>query len=203
MSAVMNTVRRQGRALPAAPQRFIRLVASRTGGKVRPRIFYATVTVAVVMAIIVGQIVLSVMVSSGAYEISTLQNEHKDLSRNYAAVSQTLAQVSSPQHVAAAAEGLGMVSSNAPAYLQLSTNKVLGQPRAASGSGALLSGANASLVQNILLTDIPAGAVPAAAAAARAAGKSLTTGVGTATGTAAAVTLPGASSQSLPTPQTR
>lgn len=203
MSAVVNTVRRQTRALPEVPQRFMRLVASRTGGKTRPRIFYATVTIIVVLAIIIGQIVLSVMVSSGAYEISSLQDEHKDLSRNYAAVSQTLAQVSSPQHVAASAENLGMVSSNAPAYLQLSTNKVLGHPRAASGSGALLSGANASLVQNILLTDIPAGAVPAAAAAARAAGKSLTTGVAAAGTTGAAVTLPGASSQTIPTPQTR
>jgi hypothetical protein len=185
------------------PQRFIRLVASRTGGKTRPRVFYATVTVAVVMAIIVGQIVLSVMVSSGAYEISSLQEQHKDLSRNYAAVSQTLAQVSSAQHVAASAENLGMVSSNAPAYLQLSTNKVLGQPRAATGSGALLSGANASLVQNILLTDIPAGAVPAAAAAARAAGKSPITGVAAGATSGAVVALPGASSQTIPTPQTR
>jgi hypothetical protein len=95
------------------------------------------------------------------------------------------------------------VSSNAPAYLQLSTNKVLGQPRAASGSGALLSGANASLVQNILLTDIPAGAVPAAAAAARAAGNSPTTGVAAGGTMGAVVTLPGASSQTIPTPQTR
>lgn len=203
MSAVLNNVRRQGRALPQAQQRLINLVASRTRGKTRPRVFYATVTVGVIMAIIVSQIVVSVLVSSGAYEVSSLQEEHKDLSRNYASVSQALAQVSSAQHVAAMAEGLGMVSSNAPAYLKLSTNQVLGQPRAASGSGALMTGSNASLVQNILLTDIPAGAVPAAAAAARAAGKSLATGVAAQSAAGTALTLPGASSQTIPTPQTR
>lgn len=203
MSAVINRVNSRTRSMPQIPASLLRLVAPSAGTKRRPRVFYATVTVSVVVAIIVAQILLSVAMSSGAYEIERLQAENKNLSRTFADVSQTLAQVSSPQHVAAQAENLGMVTSNSPAYLQLSKNSILGQPRAATNSGALLNGDNASLVQNILLTDIPAGAVPAAAAAARSAVKIPTAGVAATSPVAPAVTLPGASSQTLPTPQTR
>jgi cell division protein FtsL len=203
MSAAIHSSRAQRRALPQVPQGILRLVSRRSDAKKRPRIFYASVTAAVAVTIILGQIVLSVIVSSGAYEISTLQKEQKELSRTFTEVSQTLDQVSSPQHVAASAERLGMVSTNSPAYLQLSDNKILGQPRAATSSGALMGGVNGSLVQNILLTDISAGSVPAAAAAARAAGNIPTTGVAAVSATGATVALPGAPSQTIPTPQTR
>jgi hypothetical protein len=200
MSAILNSARTSGRALGSAPARILGL-ASRRVTKPRPRIFYAIVTVSVVLAIIVCQILLSVAVSSGAYEINELKVAHKDLSRTYTQVSQNLAEVSSPQHVAASAEALGMVTSNTTAYLRLSSSKVLGQAHAATRSGALLGGSNASLVQNILLTDIPAGAIPAAAA--KAAVNIPTVGVAAGTGAASNVTLPGVSSQKIPTPQTR
>jgi hypothetical protein len=200
MSAIMNQVRAQGRALPQIQQRLRGLVGTPTKAKRRPRIFYAAVLVAVVVAIIVGQIVLSVAVSSGAYDIQALQQQNKELSRTYADSSQKLAAASAPQHVAALAEGLGMVTSNSPAYLKLSDSSVLGQPRPATGNGKLLSGADASLVQNILLTDIPAGAAPAAA---KVAGNMPAAGVAATGATATDVALAGAPSASLPTPQTR
>jgi hypothetical protein len=200
MSAIMNQVRAQGRALPQIQQRLRGLVGTPTKAKRRPRIFYAAVMVGVVAVIIVGQIVLSVAVSSGAYDIQALQQENKELSRTYADSSQKLAAASAPQHVAALAEGLGMVTSNSPAYIRLSNSRVMGQPHPATGSGKLLSGAHASLVQNILLTDIPAGAVPAAA---QLAGNIPGAGVAATGASTAAVALPGDASASLPTPQTR
>ena len=200
MSAVINTIPSQGQPLRQAPARLLRLV-NRSSAKPRPRIFYAIVTVAVVIGIILSQILLSVAVSAGAYEISDLKAQQKDLSRTYTQVSQNLAEVSSPQHVAASAEALGMVTSNTTAYLRLSTSKVAGQARPATASGALLRGANGSLVQNILLTDIPAGAVPAAAS--RSAVNIPGVGVAAGTGAGSNVALPGASSQTIPTPQTR
>lgn len=203
MSAAAKTVRAPRRAIPQVPSQILRLVSGRVSSKRRPRVFYAIITAGVAVTIILGQIVLSVMVSSGAYEIETLTEQHKELSRTYVEVSQSLDQVSSPQHVAASAEGLGMVSTNSPAYLQLSDSKILGQPRAATASGALMGGVNGSLVQNILLKDIAAGSVPAAAAAARAAGNLPTTGVAATTVAGPAVALPGASAQTIPTPQTR
>jgi len=199
MSALIDTVRGPARPLRQEPSRILRLVG-RSSAKPRPRVFYAIVTVAVVIGIIVSQILLSVAVSAGAYEISDLKAQQKDLSRTYTQVSQNLAEASSPQHVAASAEALGMVTSNTTAYLRLSNSRILGQAHAASRSGALLRGANGSLVQNILLTDIPAGSVPAAS---RAAGNIPTVGVAAGTSAGTNVALPGASSQTIPTPQTR
>jgi hypothetical protein len=200
MSAIINQVRVQGRALPQIQQRLRGLVGTSPTAKRRPRILYAAAMVGVVVAIIVGQIVLSVSVSSGAYEIQNLQQQNKELSRTFADSSQKLDSASAPQHVAALAEGLGMVTSNSPAYLKLSDSSVLGQPHPATGNGKLLSGAHASLVQNILLTDIPAGAAPAAA---KAAGNIPANGVAATAAAGADVALAGAPSASLPTPTTR
>jgi hypothetical protein len=199
MSALINNARGQARALLPEQSGILRVVGS-ASAKPRPRVFYAIVTVAVVIGIIISQILLSVAVSAGAYEISDLKGQQKDLSRTYTQVSQNLAEASSPQHLAASAEALGMVTSNTTAYLRLSNSKILGQAHPASRSGALLRGANGSLVQNILLTDIPAGSVPAAS---RASGNIQTVGVAAGTPAGTNVALPGASAQTIPTPQTR
>lgn len=200
MSALLNVPGLRAQSSSTLARTILRPLMAQPGAKRRPRVFYATVTVAVVAAIIIAQIVLSVSVSSGAYEIATLQKTSKDLSRTYTAVSQQLAEVSSPQHVAAQAESYGMVSSNSPAYLRLADGKILGAPHAASRQGALLRGAHASLVQNILLTDIPAGSVPAAAAQAV---KMQQVGVATGTAGASNVALSGGSLQTMPSPHTR
>ena len=154
MSAIATAPFLRPESKPTRSQAWLRPLQAKPGAKRRPRVFYATVTVAVVAAIILAQIVLSVAVSSGAYEIATLQKSTKELSRTYTSKSQELAQISSPQHVAARAESFGMVSSNSPAYLRLSDGKILGAPHPASGSGALLRGAHASLVQNLSLIHI-------------------------------------------------
>ncbi len=130
-------------------RRGFRLVTPVPSGRARPRIFYALTAVAGVAAIIVAQLLLSVGISQGAYEISSLQSRHSELGRTAAGVSEDLARVSSPQSLAASAEGLGMVSNSNPVYLQLSDGAVLGAPASASGSQA---GA-ASLVPNALLSE--------------------------------------------------
>ncbi len=196
MSALLSAPALRREAKPTRAQAWLRPLQAKPGAKRRPKVFYATVTVAVVAAIILAQIVLSVAVSSGAYEIATLQKSSKELSRTYTSMSQELEQMSSPQHVAARAESFGMVSSNSPAYLRLSDGKVLGVPHRAADSGALLRGSHASLVQNILLTDIPAGSVPAAVKMGR-------TGVASTAAGSSNVALPGGPLQTMPSPRTR
>lgn len=135
----------------AAPRRGFRLVSPTPSRQARPRIFYALTAVAGMAAIIVAQLLLSVGISQGAYEISSLQSRQSELGRTSASVSEDLARVSSPQSLAANAEGLGMVSNSNPVYLRLSDGAVLGAPASASGSRA---GA-ASLVPNALVTGSP------------------------------------------------
>ena len=133
----------------ADERRHIEIVSPST--HTRPRVVYALSAVACVGAVIVAQLLLSVGISQGAYEISALRASQVELGRTADSVSEDLIRVSSPQSLAANAEALGMVSNSTPAYLQLSDGAVLGAPTSASGGAA---GA-ASLVPNALLTGVP------------------------------------------------
>jgi len=173
---------------PIAPR--IEIVPSRTQKRARPKIAYAAVVVTGVLAIVVTQLLLSIGLSDGAYEISSLQSQQKELDRSNQVLTEQFDKLSSPQNLAASAESLGMVANSAPVYLRLSDGAVLGSPVAAAGSS--VTGGQA-LVPNSLL------APPTVAAATGAAG---------ADGTASAPPAPEAQPDvpwqgALPSPTTR
>ena len=153
---------------PISERRSFRIVAPAPSHPARPRIFYALTAVAGIAAIIVAQLLLSVGISQGAYEISSLQSNQSQLGRTAASVSEDLARVSSPQSLAANAEGLGMVSNSNPVYLRLSDGAVLGAPASASGSQAGASSLvpNALLTGSTLLSQLPDDAAAASGAVA-------------------------------------
>ncbi len=176
----------------------------------RPKIFFALVTVFTIFVIIVAQILLSVSLQSGAYEIAGLQRSVKELGRTYQSATQDLNRMTSPQNVAQSAELLGMVGHSNPVYLRLSDSLVTGAATAAGAGGALVAQGN--LVPNALLAEVIAKREAAARAAAEAAaslasaGASGTTVVNVAPGSAPeqvspVVTVP--SPQGLPSPATR
>jgi hypothetical protein len=131
----------------------IEVVSTRSHKKARPRVFYAVITVAVIFAIIIAQLLVSVAVASGAYEISSLKQANKELSRTYQTVTQDLDRLASPQNLAANAEALGMVNNSTPVYLRLSDGAVLGTPEAAAATAGLIAGAEGA-VPNHLLTGV-------------------------------------------------
>lgn len=131
----------------------IEVVATRAQRKARPRVFYAMVTVAVIFGIIIAQLLLSVAVASGAYEIASLKQSNRELSRTYQTVNQDLERLASPQNLSANAESLGMVTNSTPVYLRLSDGAVLGSPEPASAKGGVVSGAEGA-VPNSLLTGV-------------------------------------------------
>ncbi|QHC58407.1 hypothetical protein [Rathayibacter sp. VKM Ac-2760] len=124
----------------------------------RPKLVYGIVAVAGLFAIIVIQLLVSVGLSEGAYQIATLQGEQKTLTRGNAEKQDVVDTLSSPQNLATAAQGLGMVANTAPVYLRLSDGAVLGDPASAASSEVGTSAASA--VPNALI------APPAAAASA-------------------------------------
>jgi hypothetical protein len=132
-----------------AAERRLEIVAPAPAHRKRPRITYALTATAGVAAIVVAQLLLSVGISQGAYEISTLRGNQVELDRTAESVGQDLVRLSSPQSLASNAESLGMVSNSNPVYLRLSDGAVLGAPSSAVGS----QGGAASLVPNSLLTD--------------------------------------------------
>ncbi|MCS5722808.1 hypothetical protein N1028_17725 [Herbiconiux sp. CPCC 203407] len=147
-----------GHDLPVAPR--IEIVPSRSQKRARPKIAYAAVVVTGVLAIVVTQLLLSVGLSDGAYEISSLQQQQKELDRTNQVLSEQFDTLSSPQNLAASAAALGMVANSTPVYLRLSDGAVLGSP-AAAGASAI----GGSEIPNSLLSPADAAAAAAAASA--------------------------------------
>ena len=132
--------------------RHIEIVTTRAQRKARPRVAYAIVTVGSVFVIFAAQLLLSIVVSDGAYQIQTLQNQQKDLLRTEQSLSETLDLLSSTQHLAANAAGLGMVPNAAPMFLDLETGAIAGAPGTFDRGGC---GGTCNLVANALLADVP------------------------------------------------
>ncbi len=129
----------------------IEIVSTRSQRQMRPRVVYALSATTGVSVIIVAQLLLSVGISQGAYELSALRVNQIELGRTSDSVTEDLVRVSSPQSLAANAEALGMVSNSNPVYLRLSDSAVLGAPSSASG----VAGTSANLVPNALLAGVP------------------------------------------------
>ena len=104
-----------------------------------------------VAVIVVAQLLLSIAVAQGAYEIDAYQVQQAELAREQQKLSEDLDRVESPQYLARNAEALGMVPNADPVYLRLSDGAVLGEPTPATG-GAV---ASAPLVPNALIDGVP------------------------------------------------
>ncbi|WP_241981400.1 hypothetical protein [Cryobacterium algoritolerans] len=180
---------------PSQDTRHIEIVSTRSQRRARPRIVYALSAVAGMTTIVVVQLLLSVGISQGAYEVSRLQASQVELGRTAESVTEDLVRISSPQSLAANAEALGMVSTSNPVYLRLSDGAVLGAPASATGS----QGGSASLVPNALLAG-----VPLVTQLPQGAGQGASVG-GAAVGAAAKVAdvAPKALPNGIPTPATR
>lgn len=200
-----------GGALPAPVEErkrtHLEVVPTRSQRRARPRALYAAISVGTLLAIVVAQLLLSIGISQGAYQLQTLESKQTQLQRSYQAVSEDLNRVASPQNLAANANALGMVSNSSPAYLRLSDGAVLGAPLAASGAAGTVTGTQGNLVPNSLLAGVSLVTQPQAAAATPTAksspttgqaGNSTTPGAATTPATTPTVPLQGA----LPTPVT-
>jgi len=135
--------------------------APRVRRATRPRIRYAIVAVAGIFGILLAQLLLSMVVSEGAYQIQALQSANKELGRDVQQLTETQQMLSSTQNLVANAAALGMVNDPNRVFLRLSDGQVLGTPVPASADNAAVT--NSDLVSNALVkNDLPA---PAAAAA--------------------------------------
>ena len=151
MSAVVAVAQPTRRARPGAhptPTRHLEIAPSRAQRRARPRVVYALVTIAGIGVILLAQLLMSIVLADGAYQISGLQTEQRDLLRQEHALSESLQVWSSTQNLAANAEGLGMVASGNPVFLDLATGQVSGTGTAAGGS---LIGSQGNLIGNSLL----------------------------------------------------
>ncbi|MBG6107864.1 hypothetical protein [Frigoribacterium sp. CG_9.8] len=190
-------------AIPDSQPRHIEIVSTRGQKRARPKVVYALVAIAGLFVILMAQLLLSIWLSDGAYQISGLQQTQRDLSRDQQALGETLSVLQSPQNLAGQASALGMVmNTGSQGYLSLSGG-VSRAPTAATADTSVAADA-ALYTPNALITpDISAlGAAAAAAAAeAEAAGTGAPSG---STGTGSVASTPGSSApNALPSPVTR
>jgi hypothetical protein len=183
------------RAYAPAPRenapRPVRAVPAAAARRARPKVAYAVAAVAGVLAMVIAQLLLSVGLSQGAYEIASLQRQETTLGWQKQAVSDDLLEVSSPQFIAANAQALGMVINGTPAYLRLSDGAVVGVPAAATTETEVPVGPS-TLVANSRIDGVPLVTVPGASVDAA------NTGVANAADPLAPVSL----DNGIPAPQT-
>ena len=131
--------------------RHFEIVSTRSQKRARPRVVYALVAVAGLFLILVVQLLLSIWLSDGAYQISGLQQSQRDLSRDQQALAESLTVLQSPQNLAGRASALGMVmNSGSQGFLSLSGG-VSRAPTAASAD-TTVSANVATFTPNALIT---------------------------------------------------
>lgn len=182
-----------------APRRHLE-IAPRTSRRNRPRVAHIVVTVGGIGAILLIQLLLSFVLADGAYYISTLQGQQRDLLREQQALDERLEVLGSTQNLTANAEALGMVASGNPLFLDIASGGV-------SGSGSAPGALPQNLIANSLLdgsTVIDPAALAAAQAAEAASGDTGTSTLTAATTSTASSTGPAPTSPgTIPSPTTR
>lgn len=138
---------RRGLETDASPRRHLEVAPTRAQRRARPRLLPVLVTMGGIGVILLAQLLLSIVLADGAYQISSLQTQKHTAELQQHALSETLDLYNSPQHLAANAEALGMVASGNAVYLDAKTGAVTGTATAAGGS---LLGAG-DQVSNVLL----------------------------------------------------
>ncbi|HEX4444859.1 MAG TPA: hypothetical protein VHZ81_14915 [Galbitalea sp.] len=140
-----------------APQPRVRIVTTRAQRRSRPKLVYALVATVVIFAIFLVQLLITISLSSGAYQIDGLQSTQQNLGRTESSLSEKIDTLDSSQNLQANAIALGMVASSRAAFLRLSDGAVLGSaaPARAVKITSLMTNAASGSVSNSLLTDIP------------------------------------------------
>jgi hypothetical protein len=189
--------------------RHIEIITTKAQRRARPKVIHAVITLGALFVIFMAQLLLSIAVSDGAYQIAALQQSQKELSRTEDALAEQLAVLNSPQHLVADAASLGMVIATDAAYLRLADGAVLAAPPVEIRDGcATMCG----MVGNELtkgMTPITATATAPTTGTGATAGATAGTGAttGTTTSPQAGQTTPtapsGPTTDTLPAPVTR
>ena len=131
--------------------RHIEIVSTRRQKRARPRVVYAVVAVTGLFIILMVQLLLSIWLSNGAYQISGLQQTQRELARDQQSLGESLNTLQSPQNLAERASALGMVmNTGSQGFLSL-TGGVTRNPMAAAAETTVAVDA-ATFTPNALIT---------------------------------------------------
>jgi hypothetical protein len=97
-----------------------------------PRAPFVALILVVVVAGVLGILVLNTKINENAFKLAHLHSTRSNLDQQEQQLDQQLADLESPNSLAAAACRKGMVPANAPAYLQLPNGQLIGVPQPAT-----------------------------------------------------------------------
>ncbi len=165
-------------AARATKPRAVPSTRQKTQANAVPKLRYIVVLLAGIFAILGGQLLLSIAVSGGAYEIASLKSDLRGSQQKQQIVGEEISALVAPDTLATLAGSMGMVPDNNPAYIRVSDGVVVGEalPAEASASGqvfAVTAGTESlvppAIVDDVFLTISTAAALEADAADALAA----------------------------------
>lgn len=152
--------------------RAVRSTRQATAAAAVPKLRYIVVLLAGIFAILGGQLLLSIAVSGGAYEIASLKSDVRSSEQRVQIVGEEISALVAPDTLATLAGSMGMVPDNNPAYLRVSDGAVMGEAiPAQASSGAQVYPVTAgtetllppAIVDDVFLTISTAAGVDAAA----------------------------------------
>lgn len=97
-----------------------------------PKLRYIVATLVGIFAILAVQLILSIALSGGAYEIASLKGEMRNTEQKRQMVAEDINALIAPDTLAGLATSMGMVADNNPAYLRLSDSSVVGEAQPAT-----------------------------------------------------------------------
>ena len=86
-------------------------------------------------------LLLNISIGKGAYELTELRDQERELAEQRQALSEQVQELSAPQKLAEAAEKLGMVPVDNPAFIDPENGTVKGEPEAATSPAPVRSSA--------------------------------------------------------------
>jgi hypothetical protein len=131
MSAVQSTkpTPAAGRALRAISGGKLAKLAG--GQNANPKVAIVVTLIIGVAAIQTLQLLLNIFVAQGAYQLSDLKKEKRELGITAQIIGEQVDSLSSNQNLANAAQKMGMISNANPVFLRLDDQRVFGKPKAA------------------------------------------------------------------------
>ncbi|MDA8777477.1 hypothetical protein N9M74_02435 [Pontimonas sp.] len=122
-----------GRPVAASRPRATSSTRQKTRADAVPKLRYIVVLLAGIFAILGGQLLLSIAVSGGAYEIASLKSDVRGSEQQLQIVGEEISALVAPDTLATLAGSMGMVPDNNPAYLRVSDGAVVGEAIPADG----------------------------------------------------------------------
>ena len=150
MSAATQAVLLPAPEHDEAPRRHLDIAPTRAQRRARPRIYAALAAIAGIGAILLAQLLMSIVLADGAYHIAALKTEQRDLVREQNAAQERIEELSSTQSLIQNATTLGMVSSGNPVFLDVATGQALGVAGPPKGQ---VVGSGGNLILNTLTAD--------------------------------------------------